>query len=94
MKKLLQHLLAHELTSDAWVMIYDNKGTLPRIIGDCILLDPHNPRLGVFLGVPVWREYSCRNAQLSDGEFFIRIKREFLRLAISRVRELIESCAS
>ena len=93
MKRLLQHLLAHVRTADEWIMIYDSRGTFSRIIGDCILVDSRNPRFGVFLGVPIWREYSCKNEQLSDVEFFVRLKRVHLRVAIARVKELIESCA-
>lgn len=93
MKKLLQHLLAHMKTADNWIMIYDSKGTFSRIIGDCVLVDPHNPGYGMFLGVPVLRECSCKNEQLSDVDFFVRVKREYLRKAIARVEELIKSCA-
>ena len=92
MKRLLQHLLAHVRTADEWIMIYDNRGTFPKIIGDCILLDSHNPKSGVFLGVPVWRECLCKNEQLSDVEFYIRVKREYLGIAIARVKELMGSC--
>ena len=92
MKRLLQHLMAHARPSDDWITIYDSRGSFSRIVGDCILLDPYNSNSGMFLGVPVWRECSCRNAQLSDSEFFVRIKREYLRTAIARVKELIGSC--
>ena len=92
MKRLLQHLLAHVRTADEWIMIYDNRRTFPKIIGDCILLDSHNSKTGVFLGVPIWRECLCTNEQLSDVEFFIRMKREYLGVAIARVKELIGSC--
>lgn len=93
MKRLLQHLLAHVRTADKWIMIYDNRGTFSRIIGDCILVDSHNPTSGMFLGVPVWRECSCKDEQLSDVDFFIRVKREYLGIAIARIKELIDSCA-
>lgn len=92
MKKLLQHLIAHERTADEWIMIYDNRGTFPQIIGDCILVDSHNPKTGIFLGVPIWRDYSYKNVQLADIEFFIWVKREYLGVAIARVKELIGSC--
>lgn len=92
MRRLLQHLIAHEKTSDDWIVIYDSRGTFSRIIGDCILMDSRNPSLGVFLGVPVWRERSCRNRQLADVEFSIRMKRQYLKIAMARIKELIVSC--
>ena len=92
MKKLLQHLLAHMKTSDDWILIYDSRGSFSRIVGECILMDPYNFTTGVFLGVPVWRECACKNAQLLDVEYFVRIKREYLNTAIARIKELIGSC--
>lgn len=93
MKKLLQHLLAHLRTSDDSIMIYDSLGTFAAIIGECILIDPTNPRVGAFLGIPVMREILCRNEQLSEMEFLVRIKRKYLNLAIARIKDLISSCS-
>lgn len=36
MEKLLSHLKAHLVTCDPWILVYDNRGTFSRRVGDKI----------------------------------------------------------
>ncbi|MBP5544007.1 MAG: hypothetical protein ILM98_08025 [Kiritimatiellae bacterium] len=53
MQKLLQHLKAHEATADPWILVYDNRGTFSRKVGDSIRICNMATGASQLLGLPV-----------------------------------------
>lgn len=53
MRKLLEHLKAHEATADPWILVYDNRGTFSRKVGDSIRICNMATGASQLLGLPV-----------------------------------------
>ena len=61
MRKLLDHLRAHEATADPWILVYDNRGTFSRRVGDRIRICNLATGASQLFGIPVrtatWVDY-------------------------------------
>ncbi len=61
MRKLLDHLKAHEATADPWILVYDNRGTFSRRVGDRIRICNLATGASQLFGIPVrtstWVDY-------------------------------------
>ena len=53
MRKLLEHLKAHQATADPWILVYDNRGTFSRNVGDRIRICNLATGASQLLGIPV-----------------------------------------
>ena len=53
MHKLLLHLQAHRDTADPWILVYDNRGTFPREVGDKIRICNLATGASALFGIPV-----------------------------------------
>lgn len=53
MRKLLNHLKAHEATADPWILVYDNRGTFSRKVGDKIRICNLTTGASQLFGIPV-----------------------------------------
>ena len=53
MRKLLNHLKAHEATADPWILVYDNRGTFSRKVGDKIRICNLATGASQLFGIPV-----------------------------------------
>ena len=53
MHKLLLHLQAHRDTADPWILVYDNRGTFPREVGDKIRICNLATGASQLFGIPV-----------------------------------------
>ncbi len=53
MQTLLNHLKAHRSTADPWILVYDNRGTFPRKIGDRIRICNLATGASQLFGIPV-----------------------------------------
>ena len=53
MHKLLDHLNAHRNTADPWILVYDNRGTFPREVGDRIRICNLATGASQLFGIPV-----------------------------------------
>lgn len=53
MRKLLDHLRAHEATADPWILVYDNRGTFSRRVGDRIRICNLATGASQLFGIPV-----------------------------------------
>ena len=89
MKELLNHLRAHLSTRDPWVLVYDNQGTIPAGIGDCITLNSYDSDLGMLFGFPVVREITVNNALSCNPVFVVRMSRQYLRPMIDRLEKMV-----
>lgn len=83
MQKLLEHLKAHEATADPWILVYDNRGTFSRRVGDRIKICNLATGASQLLGIPV------RTATYVDYRGVVvletRVERAELPELISRV---------
>jgi len=89
MKRLLEHLIAHQNTKDPWILIYDNQGTLPSGIGDCISLNSFDSDQGMLFGFPVVREITVGNASSCNPVFSVRLSRQYLLPMIERLQKMV-----
>lgn len=89
MKELLKHLRAHLSTRDPWILVYDNQGSIPSGIGDCITLNSYDSNHGMLLGFPVVREITANNAMLFNPVFVVRMSRRYLRPMIERIEKMV-----
>ncbi len=53
MRKLLDHLKAHEGTADPWILVWDNRGTFPRKVGELIRICNLATGASQLFGIPV-----------------------------------------
>ena len=53
MRKLLDHLKAHESTVDPWILVWDNRGTFPRKVGERIRICNLSTGASQLMGIPV-----------------------------------------
>ena len=64
MRKLLDHLKAHESTADPWILVWDNRGTFPRKVGERIRICNLATGASQLMGIPVrtatWVDYRGR----------------------------------
>ena len=88
MKKLLAHLEAHCLTRDPWILVYDNVGTFPEGIGDCVVLNSFDSVEGRFFGFPVIRECEGLDRRSQRPIYTVRLSRQFLSPLIERLRQM------
>lgn len=92
MHKLLEHLKAHLSTADPWILVWDNRETFPRKVGERIRIC--NPATGASLlfGIPVrtatWVDYR--------GEVVLetRVERAELPELVARIEARLRRSAS
>ena len=89
MKELLKHLRAHLSTRDPCVLVYDNQGTIPSGIGDCITLNSYDSDQGMLFGFPVVREITANNALSFNPVFVVRMSRRYLQPMIERLQKMV-----
>lgn len=89
MKELLNHLKAHLSTRDSWILVYDNQGSIPAGIGDCITLNSYDSDQGMLFGFPVVREITMDNALSFNPVFVVRLSRRYLRPMIERIEKMV-----
>lgn len=53
MWKLLDHLKAHLSTADPWILVWDNRGTFPRKVGERIRICNLATGASQMMGIPV-----------------------------------------
>ena len=86
-RKLLEHLKAHESTADPWILVYDNRGTFSRKVGDRIRICNLATGASHLFGIPVrtatWVDYR--------GEVVLetRVERAELPELIARVASFL-----
>ena len=87
MHKLLEHLRAHEATADPWILVYDNRGTFSRNVGDRIRICNLATGASQLLDIPV------RTATYVDYHGAVvletRVERAELSELISRVESVL-----
>ena len=89
MKRLLEHLIAHLNTKDPWILVYDNIGSLPSRIGDCITLNSFDSDRGMLFGFPVVREITAGNAMSYNPVFSVRLSRQYLLPMIDQLKKMV-----
>lgn len=88
-KSLLEHLIAHQNTKDPWILVYDNIGSLPSEIGECINLNSVDSSYGLLFGFPVIREITSDNALSYNPVFSVRLSRQYLQPMIERLKRMV-----
>ncbi len=53
MRKLPGHLQAHESPADPWILVWDNRGTFPRKVGERIRICNLATGASQLMGIPV-----------------------------------------
>ena len=87
MEKLLRQLKAHLATADPWILVYDNRGTISRDVGNRIRICNMATGASQLLGIPV------RTATYVDyrGEVVMetRVERAELPTLVSRLEDVM-----
>ena len=89
MKRLLEHLIAHQNTKDPWILVYDNLGSLPSGIGECITLNSFDSVQGLLFGFPVVREITAGDVSSYNPVFSVRLSRQYLQPMIERLQKMV-----
>ncbi len=89
MRRLLEHLIAHQNTKDPWILVYDNLGSLPSGIGDCITLNSFDSDQGLLFGFPVVREITAGDVLSYNPVFSVRLSRQYLQPMIERLQKMV-----
>lgn len=89
MKRLLEHLIAHQNTRDPWILVYDNMGSLPSGIGECISLNSFDSDHGSLFGFPVVREITAGDVSSYNPVFSVRLSRRYLQPMIERLQKMV-----
>ena len=88
-KEFLEHLRAHLSTRDPWILVYDNQGSIPSGIGDCITLNSFDSDHGMLFGFPVVREITAGNVLSHNPVFIVRMSRRYLQPMIERLQKMV-----
>ena len=88
MKQLIEHLEAHCLTRDPWILVYDNMGTFSEWVGECVVLNSFDGAEGRFFGFPVVRECMGLDKSSQRPIYAVRLPRQFLCPLIERLRQV------
>jgi hypothetical protein len=89
MKRLLEHLIAHQNTKDPWILVYDSLGSLPSGVGDCITLNSFDSDQGLLFGFPVIREITAGDVESCNPVFSVRVSRQYLQPMIERLQNMV-----
>lgn len=87
MRKLLDHLKAHLSTADPWILVWDNRGTFSRKVGERIRICNLATGASQLFGIPV--RTSTRVDYRGEVVLETRVERAELPELIARTESLL-----